>query len=151
MSSRTEQQVAALVLLGLALVGCSRSEDLGEASDTAARVTKVAGEASRVTLTRPAQTALGIRTQRVQEVPPGDAGVSPAVQAIPYSAVLYDARGRTWAFTVTGPRTYQRSPITLDHVAEDVAYLRQSLPSSASVVTVGAPELLGAEEGVGGE
>ena len=150
MSSRTERVAVVVVLAALALLGCSRSEDLGEASDAAARVQRVDGQhVSRVTLTRLAQTTLGIRTVPVSNA--GLPGARTTYQVIPYSAVLYDAHGRTWTFIRTGPRSYQRARVTLDHVAGDLAYLREPLPPTTSVVTVGTAELLGAEEGVGGE
>ena len=151
MSSRTERLVA-LSLAVLALGGCSRQEDLGEASDAAAQVRRVAGEGvASVTLTRVAQKTLGIRTVRVRAGRQVGGNGAATFQVIPYSAVLYDSTGHTWAFTLTGPRDYQRAPIVLDHVADDLAYLRQSLDPSTAVVSVGAVELLGAEEGVGGE
>lgn len=148
---RTERLIA-LSLAGLALVACSRDEDLGEASDAAAQVHRVAGVAvSSVTLTKVAQTALAIQTERVREARQVVGGAATTFQVIPYSAVLYDSTGHTWTFTLTGPRSYRRAPVSLDHVADDLAYLRQSLDPTTTVVTVGAAELLGAEEGVGGE
>lgn len=151
MSSRTER-LAALSLAVLVLGGCSRQEDLGEASDAAAHVHRGPGEeVASVTLTRVAQKTLDIHTVRVSAVRQDDGTRVTTFQVIPYSAVLYDTTGHTWTFTLTGPRDYQRAPIVLDHVADDVAYLRQSLDPSTAVVSVGAVELLGAEEGVGGE
>ena len=57
--SRPRERLTAILLLGaLAMLGCSTGEDLGEASDAAARVEPVAGQdVSRVTLTRRAVAA----------------------------------------------------------------------------------------------
>ena len=144
--SRPREQLTVLLLLGaLAMLGCSTGEDLGEASDAAAHVEPVAGQdVSRVTLTRQAVAALGIQTQPAQAPATG-------VITVPYSAVLYDTTGDTSVYRLTGTRSYLRTPVTLDHVAGDVAYLSQGVEAGTTVVTVGVPELLGAEEGVGGE
>lgn len=153
MYRRRERLAAVLVVTGLTLVGCSRSEDLGEASDAAAQVEPVAGrDVSRVTLTALAVLTLGIRTERVRAATgDGNAAVG-GTQAIPYSAVLYDTKGRTSVYAVTGKRAFERVAVSLDRVeADGLAYLSQDLDPGTRVVTVGAPELLGAEEGVGGE
>ena len=144
--SRPRERLATVVLLGtLALLGCSAEEDLGEASDAAAKVEPVAGQdLSRVTLTHQAVAALGIRTQQADSPATG-------VLTVPYSAVLYDTTGATWVYRLTGTRSYLRTPVTLDHVAGDLAYVSQGIEPGTTVVTVGVPELIGAEEGVGGE
>lgn len=150
--SRPRERLTAILLLGaLAMLGCSTGEDLGEASDAAARVEPVAGQdVSRVTLTRRAVAALGIRTQPAQ-AGPGTGAAATGVLTVPYSAVLYDTTGDTSVYRLTGNRSYLRTPVTLDHVAGDVAYVSQGIDAGTTVVTVGVPELLGAEEGVGGE
>ena len=152
MSQRRERLTPVLLATGLTLLGCSKSEALGEASDAAAHVERVAGQdVSRVTLTSQAVSALGIRTKMVRAGSSTGNGAAGNVQVVPYSAVLYDTTGRTWVFTLTGPRSYVRAAVTLDHVTDGLAYLSQGLDPGTAVVTVGAPELLGAEEGVGGE
>ena len=45
----------------------------------------------------------------------------------------------------------QRAPITVDRVDGETAYLVKGPAVGTAVVTVGAPELYGAEYGVGGE
>ncbi len=149
---RPRERLAAVLLLGaLAMLGCNTGEDLGEASDAAARVEPVAGQdMSRVVLTRQAVAALGIQTQPAQGGPGTDAPTT-GVITVPYSAVLYDTTGDTSVYRLTGSRSYLRTPVTLDHVAGDVAYLSQGIDAGTTVVTVGVPELFGAEEGVGGE
>jgi hypothetical protein len=148
----TKRMGVALLLTGLTLVGCTKTEALGEASDDAAKVEQVAGEDfNRVTLTAAATTALGIRTEPVREVRRKIRGGVMTLQVIPYAAVIYDAEGNTSTYVSVGPRSYVRAAITLDHLKDDLAYLRQSVEPTASVVTVGAPELLGVEEGVDGE
>jgi hypothetical protein len=68
---------------------------------------------------------------------------------IPYSAVIYDPRGDTWAYTNPEPFVYIRHHITVDFVDGQFAVLGESPPLGTQVVTAGAAELYGAEFGVG--
>jgi hypothetical protein len=63
--------------------------------------------------------------------------------------VLYDEQGDTWTFTSPQPLTYVRQKISLDYIQGGKALLVDGPPAGTTVVTVGAPELLGAELGVG--
>ena len=68
-----------------------------------------------------------------------------------FAALLYDADGRSWAYTNPTPLTFVREPVTVDRVDGDRAYLRSGPAPGTAVVTVGAAELLGVEYGVDGE
>jgi hypothetical protein len=70
-------------------------------------------------------------------------------KVVPYSAVIYDLHGETWVFTNPEPLTYVRDTVKVDFIDGDLAVLSQGPPSGTMVVTVGAPELHGAEVGVG--
>ena len=70
---------------------------------------------------------------------------------IPYSAVVYDNDGSTWAFVNTGPRTFVRQRITVGAIQGNTAVLTAGPAPGAAVVTVGAPELLGTEYDISGE
>jgi hypothetical protein len=70
---------------------------------------------------------------------------------IPYSAVVYDNDGSTWAFVNTGPRTFVRQRITVGAIQGSTAVLTAGPAPGAAVVTVGAPELLGTEYNISGE
>jgi hypothetical protein len=70
-------------------------------------------------------------------------------KVIPYAAVLYDARGDTWAYTTPEPLRFVRQPIKIDYVDGNQAVLLDGPPAGTPVVTVGAAELLGVEIGVG--
>ena len=68
---------------------------------------------------------------------------------MPYSAVVYDAAGRTWAYTTSEPLVYSRHAITVDYIEGDWAFLSEAPPVGTSVVTVGSGELSGFENGIG--
>ena len=68
---------------------------------------------------------------------------------IPYGALLYQADGSTVVYTVTGQRTYTRRTVTVSKIAGNRVYLRGGLTPGTQVVTDGAEELLGVQDGVG--
>jgi hypothetical protein len=103
----------------------------------------------RVQLTDRAIQRLGIVTQPVREK--STAGHRAGPDVIPYSAVVYDTDGSTWTYVNTAARTYQRQPITITVIDTDTAVLAAGPPVGASVVTVGAAELLGTEYNISGE
>ena len=67
---------------------------------------------------------------------------------IPYSAIIYDPSGKTYAFIKAAPLTYTEVPITIDHDHGGSAYLTGGPTAGAQVVTVGAEELYGVQTGV---
>jgi hypothetical protein len=86
--------------------------------------------------------------QRVHvRVPHPDSGKSQKV--IPYSAVLYDARGKSWTYTNPEPLVFVRHPIDVEYIDGDRAVLRQGPATSEKVVTAGAAELFGVEQKFG--
>jgi hypothetical protein len=139
---------AALLVVGVGGAAGCRSGAAEEASVEPATVEAVAGtDLSRVTLTEEGIGRLGIRTAPVAPA----AGKGPARTTIPFSAVLYDADGDAWAYTTAGENAFVRTAITVDRVDGGTAYLRAGPAVGTMVVTVGVPELYGAEFGVGGE
>jgi hypothetical protein len=155
----------ALLLIGALALGvsaCGRTpaaED-GEGASGEARVEQVGGTGqSRVILTQRAAERLGIQTAEVRvaamaarpAAAGGRRGGPRTRKLIPYAAVLYDEHGDTWAYTSPAPLTFVRQRIGVDYVSGDLAVLVKGPPAGTPVVTVGAPELLGAELGVGGE
>jgi hypothetical protein len=135
----------ALPLAALSLVACSKAATSSEYNiDPAAKVVPVAGQGNLhlVTLSAEAVTRLAVQTTAVGPGKP---------ERIPFVAVIYDPQGQSWAYAVTGERTYQRVPIVIDRIDGDTAVLKSGPAAGTSVVTAGAPELLGAEYGVGEE
>ena len=137
-------QAHRVLLAALAVVALSACADKGgeEEAESPAKVVAVKGQdVSRVTITEEAAERIGIKLDAVV--------AGPAGPQVPYSAVLYDAKGASWAFVNTGAFTYVRRPITLDHIQGGVAYLTTGPAAGSKVVSIGATELYGAEAGVG--
>lgn len=142
MKSNVGRTIAVLVIAGLALAGCGASS-VSESHEEAVTVEAIEGtDLERLTLTEHAAQRLGIDTAEVTATA-GDA-------QMPYSALLYDAAGETWAYTNPEGLSFVRTPVTVDRISEDVAILAQGPPAGTLVVTVGAAELWGVENGVGG-
>jgi hypothetical protein len=140
------RRAAVLIVVGLSLAACADKATTEEGGGGAAKVEAVKGtDLSNVTLTKDAARRLDIQTEPVTATG-GGAGTQ-----IPYGAVLYDPKGETWAFVNVKALTYVRAPITVDHIDGDVAFLTDGPPTGTKVVKVGAPELYGAEIGVGDE
>lgn len=100
---------------------------------------------NRVVLTEKAAERLGVQTAPVREEQVD--GVQRLV--VPYAAVIYGLNGETWVFVNSGPLTYQRQPITIDHIVGDMAVLTDGPPAGTAVATVAVAELYGADTGVG--
>lgn len=100
---------------------------------------------NRVTLIESAARRLDIQTAQVQmaQVEGGQRKV------IPYSAVIYDLHGETWAYVSTAPLTYSRQQITIDYIEGDNAVLTDGPDTGVEVVTVGVAELYGVDTGIG--
>jgi hypothetical protein len=132
-------------VLGAGVSGCVRRGDVAAEPVPPAAVEQVAGsELSQITLTQDATQRLGLQTAPIQAA----AGTG---KVVAFSAVMYDADGAAWVYTVKAERTYLRAPIVVDRVEGDRAFLRDGPAAGTIVVTVGVPELYGSEYGVEGE
>ena len=100
-----------------------------------------------VTLIEKAAERVGIETVAVTAAEAVREGSSGTL-SVPYSAILYDATGASFVYTVTGPLSYVRAPITVDYVEGDQAILSEGPSAGTEVVTVGVAELYGAETGI---
>lgn len=139
--------VAGLVIGAAAvLTGCATATP---AQTPPALIKPVAGsQIPQLQLTERAVQRLGIVTQPVR--PTTTAG-QPAHEVIPYSAVVYDTDGSTWAYVNTAARTYERKPIAVTEIDGATALLSAGPAAGTAVVTVGAAELLGTEYDISGE
>lgn len=166
---RRSAAAAALLALSLATAGCAATV---QAATRAApvRLETVPGTGlQRVTLTQTAMTSIGLQTNPIAPAPAtpphsttprnsatasktaGPALTPAGAEVIPLSAVVYDPEGNPWTYTNPAPRTFLRAPIQIDHIDGDDVYLKSGPAPGTPIVTVGAPELLGAEYGVGEE
>jgi hypothetical protein len=72
--------------------------------------------------------------------------------AVPYDALVYEPAGDPAVYVATGPLTYTRYLVPVTVINGQTVYLKPgSLPAGAVVVTQGAEELLGVQNGVGEE
>ena len=131
-----------LVVAAIAVAGCGASPGVAGEVEPAITIKEQQDGISVLTLSEHAAERLSIVTAQVQ-----DRG---AQKIVPYAAVIYDAQGATWTYTVTSTLTYRRAPITVDEIAGDEAILSGGPDAGTEVVIVGAAELYGAETGVGG-
>jgi hypothetical protein len=82
----------------------------------------------------------------------GGTGVQGGAVAVPYDALVYEPTGNPAVYVVTGPLTYTRYLVPVTVITGQTVYLKPgSLPAGATVVTQGAEELLGVQNGVGEE
>lgn|SRR5574341_1058868 len=127
-------------------------------SDTASGTTAKSGPAvigekdattgiASVTLTEKAAERTGIETAAVIQAEAVREGSSGSL-AVPYSAILYDAKGNAFVYTVTASLSYLRAPITVDYVEGDQAILSAGPSVGTEVVSRGVAELYGAETGM---
>jgi hypothetical protein len=131
-----------LMALCVSLSACKKMAESEEAESSAATVEHLNGDGpARVTLTEDAAKRLDVQTAPIQE-----SEVNGAKQkAMPYSALLYDTKGDTWAFTNPEGLTYIREPVGVARIDGDTAVLAVGPAAGTKVVTVGAAELYGSE------
>jgi hypothetical protein len=141
---------ATLALITLGATGCSEAGASNEPPTTDTAVTvESAGEdqPARLTVSERGVERLGLRTEPVRAVS-GQPGVT---EAVSYSAVVYDADGKSWAYSSPSPRTYIRVPLEINSITGRTVLLKSGPPVGTRIVVVGAPELVGAESGISGE
>jgi hypothetical protein len=139
--------LAVLVLGSLLAVACSATSAEVPPPEPAVVTEVIEGsEAKRITLSARAAERLGIETVSVIEEQIGDV-LQPVV---PYAAVVYDAKGDTWAYENVDGLTFVRHPIAVDFIDGDRAVLTSGPAVGQPVVIVGAAELWGVDTGVGG-
>ena len=140
---------AALGLITFGASGCSEAGASNESNAETAVTVESAGEdqPARLTVSERAEERLGFRTEPVRA-----ASDQPGVtEIISYSAVVYDADGKSWAYSSPSPRTYIRVPLEINSITGKTVLLKSGPRVGTQVVVVGAPELVGAEAGISGE
>ena len=142
-STRRITALSILAALALPLAGCAKVKSEGEGAEKAARVEKIGdGSQRRVVLIEAAAKRLGIETTPV-------APLDAQHETVPYSAIIYDAEGHSWVFTTSESLSYVKAPIAIDRIDGDRAILTEGPPPGTPVVTQGAEELFGVEDGIG--
>lgn len=140
---RRSLRFAAIPLVALTLTACGGAvSDEYERKEEPFTLEQVDGEdAVRVVLTEAAAVRLGIETE-----PVASEGSS---LLVPAEAVYLDADGSSWVYTNPEPLVYVRETVELVRETGDLAYLSAGPLPGTEVVTVGIPELYGAETGFG--
>lgn len=77
------------------------------------------------------------------------AGSGERRKIVPYSSLIYDARGTVWVYTNPESLVYVRDRVEVDFIQGEDAYLTDGPALGTKVVSVGAAELYGAETGIG--
>ena len=145
-TTRPYGTAALLMAAGLGLAGCQTAASGMQAEEAIAAAASVetdaAGGPSRLMLTEAALDRLRLETAPVQ--------AAGAELSVPYSAVIYDADGGTWAFVELEPGVYQRASITIVAIEGELVRMSAGPPPGTEVVTVAAAELVGVEAGISG-
>ena len=138
--------IAAVIIVGL-IITTNRFLEQKEESELTAKDESVMvkqqedSKQSLVILSYEAAKRIGIKTENVRD----EAGQ----KVIPYSAVIYEPDGSTWAYTNPKSLTFVRERIVVDRIDGAQTILSDGPSVGTAVVTVGAAELFGAETGVG--
>jgi hypothetical protein len=131
---------AAMVAL-LALGACGTAADL-ESAQSPIEVEEIEGaDVARITLSESAVERLDIQTANIST---SDDGFF-----VPSAAVIIDPDGVYWVYTNPDPRVYVRSEIRNAHEEGLKTFFDTGPNVGMAVVTVGVPELYGAEVGIG--
>jgi hypothetical protein len=68
---------------------------------------------------------------------------------VPQAAILFDPQGRVWVYTNPEPLVFVRQEVKLAYEEGKRAFLSDGPPPGTRIVTVGVPELYGAEYEIG--
>jgi hypothetical protein len=143
--------VGVLLVVALGLAGCAQ-ESANQEADVSADVQPIANSGLHtVTLDEDAASRLGITVGQVLGAKRTPATRAQVRAVVPVSAIIYDPDGRSWVYAMHGTWTFVRQAVAIDHVSGSQAFLTSGPPTNTPIVTAGAPELLGAEYGVGEE
>ena len=134
--------IASLALVSAVALGACSATDAAPPAEEPVTVEEIAGtEIQRLTLSESAADRLDIQTATVASA--GDGMV------VPSAAVIIDPEGIYWVYTSPEPFVYIREEIRPVHEAGGGAFFEVGPAIGTAVVTVGVPELYGAEFGIG--
>jgi hypothetical protein len=142
-TGRAALACAAAAALAATAAGCSSSGS--EASPPPTAQLEKTSQGVSVVLTPLGAQRIALRTGQVTAAPGGQV-------AVPYGALVYEPSGDPAVYVATGTLTYTRYLVPVTVIAGQTVYLKPGiLPAGATVVTQGAEELLGVQNGVGEE
>lgn len=138
---RTTLIVTVVALAGL-LSGCAVTQTQAKPYEPVSVASPVAsGEPKVVTFTEESARRAGVELVRVER--DGD------LLVVPSAALIYDKSGAVVVFTADSPLTYRRAEVTLTRDTGVKAWLSKGPAAGTLVVTIGANQVWGAEQGVG--
>ena len=146
MNRRTARAALACAVAAMALAvtaaGCSSSS---QAPPPQTAQLEKTSHGMSVVLTPLGARRIALRTGHATAAPGGEV-------AVPYDALVYEPAGEPAVYVATGPLTYTRYLVAVTVIAGQNVFLKPGrLPAGATVVTRGAEELLGVQNGVGEE
>ena len=143
----------ALLATGLLLSATMASfgeEDEAEHDDNVQVEDTPGTDAKTLIFTEAAMFHLDVQTAPVAEIEASREGKDLGRRiAVPHSALIYDAEGEPWVYVSSAPDTFLRKHVAIDFMDDDHIFLTTGITAGENVVTVGVPELRGAEFGVG--
>jgi hypothetical protein len=142
-TGRAALAAASAAALAMTAAGCSSTSSEASPPPTA-RLERTSHGLSEV-LTPLGAQRIALRTGQATAAPGGEV-------TVPYDALVYEPAGEPAVYVATGALTYTRYLVPVTVIAGQTVYLKSgSLPTGATVVTQGAEELLGVQNGVGEE
>ena len=149
MSGRARGLALAAPIVAAALSACGGTR-AAPAQAPPARLERLgSGPQMSVVLSALGERRIGIETVRVAAVRHATTPTPGPTAVFPYSALVYEPDGTPVVYVNPSPGVFTREPVTIDHIAGDGVYATRGPPPGTRIVTVGAEELLGAENGVG--
>ena len=129
--------VLALVAPVLGLSACSEvEENVRETYPYKSEPVKGTG-LSRVTMADETAGLIPVKTISVRQ--------DGRRKIVPHSALIYNPDGDAFVYRKPKPQTYIRAPVEVAEVVGDRAVLSDGPPAGATIVTMGAAELLATE------
>ena len=127
-----------MIAAGASLSACGASPTGTAGYEEPASLEAIEGtDVKRVKFSAEGADQVGLRTAPIR-----DEG---GEMVIPFSAVLYDAGGNTFAYTSPERLTYVRELVEVERMDDERAVLSDGPPAGTEVVTVGVAEVYGTE------
>jgi hypothetical protein len=133
---------ALFAAVALTLAGCNASSKATEKPHAMTLEKGVDGAPNRITLSERAAQRLGLKLGKVS-------AASGNRLQVPSSAVFYDSDGSTWVYISPAALSFVRRSVSVERISDTVALLSKGPAIGSSVVTLGVPELQGADAGIG--
>ncbi len=134
-----------LMICGLVLSACGNTATQADELEPVTLEEIEGSDLHKLTLSEHAAQRLDIQTAPVGETMIGD----DTYLVVPYSTIIYDLTGGVWVYVNPAPLTYHREQVVVETIEGDSVLLKDGPPVGTMVVTVGVPELYGADTGVG--